>query len=127
MRFYLIPLTMVIIIALSVPGSAYSSYGDQIPGELNGACIVCHEDSNGGGTLNPYGVDYAAYKSVDDIASKDSDGDGVSNKAELDEGYLPGDANDFPEPESEGSPGFGIIGLTAGIIGALLIIKGRGR
>jgi len=128
MKSYLVLLAFIIIIASSVPGSAYISYGNEIPGVLNGQCIVCHEDSTGG-PINSYGIDYGESDSVDDIAFMDSDSDGFSNKEELEKGFLPGDATDFPGPEGEskGLPGFGTIGLTIGLLGALLFIKGQGR
>jgi hypothetical protein len=128
MKFYLVLLAFIIIIGLSVPGSAYTSYGDEIPGVLNGQCIVCHEETTGG-PINSYGIDYGKSDSIDDIEFMDSDSDGFSNKEELEKGFLPGDPTDFPRPEGKSNsiPGFGIIGLTVGIIGALLLIKGRGR
>jgi hypothetical protein len=47
----------------------------------------------------------------------------------LEKGFLPGDPTEFPGPEGEsnGLPGFSTIGLTVGILGAILFIKSRGR
>lgn len=119
-------LISMMAIGLSVPAGAYSENADEIPGDLTGLCVVCHEDPNGGGTLNPYGIDYAAYQSVEDIATLDSDKDGFSNQEELDEGTFPGDPDDFPETdEPEGSPGFGLVSMVIGIMGAFLLIHGR--
>jgi len=47
----------------------------------------------------------------------------------LEKGFLPGDSTDFPglKGESNSLPGFGTVGLTIGLLGALLFIKGQGR
>ncbi|MBW6517953.1 MAG: hypothetical protein K0A89_05575 [ANME-2 cluster archaeon] len=125
---YTLSLTLVLLTVLSAPSSAYQSYADEVPGDLNGNCLICHADANGGGDLNSYGIDYSAYQSFEDIASLDSDKDGYTNQEELDEMTLPGDDTSFPEPdEPEGSPGFGFIGMSIGILGALLLINGRER
>jgi len=124
MKSYLVLLAFIIIIASSVPGSAYTSFGNEIPGVLNGQCIVCHEDSTGG-PINSYGIDYGESDSVDDIGFMDSDSDGFSNKEELEKGFLPGDATDFPGPEGEsnGLPGFGTIGCNYSSLRSSIILK----
>lgn len=125
---YTLILTLVILTLLSAPSSAYSSYADEIPGDLTGQCLVCHIDPNGDGDLNSYGIDYGAYQSVEDIASLDSDNDGYTNQEELEDVTLPGDDTSYPEPEEpEGTPGFGVVGFGLGILGALLLVKGRER
>lgn len=126
---YKFSLALVILMVLSTTCSAYSSYGDDVPGDLVGQCLVCHDTSEGGGSLNVYGIDYQANDySVEAIASLDSDDDGYSNQEELEEVTLPGDAESYPEPEEpEDTPGFGVIGLAAGILAAMFIVRGRAR
>lgn len=71
-----------------------------------GSCQYCHykygydESGNIDDTLNPYGRDYlkngrneAAIKAID---SKDSDGDGYSNKSEIEAVRFPGNKEDDP-------------------------------
>jgi hypothetical protein len=71
-----------------------------------GSCQWCHQTygydgaGNIADTLNPFG---SAYKSagrnaaaIGSIADQDSDADGYSNAAEIDDDKFPGDADDFP-------------------------------
>jgi hypothetical protein len=65
-------------------------------------CSTCHFDPNGGGPRNPFGVDWekiaipAGDKYTPQLASRDSDGDGVINQVEFDAGTRPGDPRSFP-------------------------------
>ncbi len=65
-------------------------------------CSVCHIDPRGGGPRNPFGRDYermalpAGEKITEALSSTDSDGDGVTNMAELEAGSNPGDKTSRP-------------------------------
>lgn len=66
------------------------------------SCITCHVTSepelNGG--LNPYGVDFRRnglnVDAFDKIKHNDSDGDGFSNKTEIENRTFPGDPDSVP-------------------------------
>ncbi len=78
----------------SIMSSFVSRYS---PSSKLASCTTCHNGTPSISTLNPYGralmnagVSFAAIESVD------SDGDGVSNLAEIQAGTFPGDASDKP-------------------------------
>ncbi len=70
------------------------------------SCITCHVTSEPevNGALNPYGVDFRNFGSdfdaFDLIQHRDSDGDGYSNKYEIENRTLPGDPNSVPGGDS---------------------------
>lgn len=67
------------------------------------SCITCHISSNPDGNheLNPYGLDFEA-KGHDFVAIElwDSDDDGFSNKAEIENRTFPGDPDSVPAGDS---------------------------
>jgi hypothetical protein len=65
-------------------------------------CGTCHINPRGGGARNSFGRDYAAIgikageRYTDDLASRDSDGDGHTNAQEFEAGTHPGDSASKP-------------------------------
>jgi hypothetical protein len=65
-------------------------------------CGTCHLNSAGGGPRNAFGTDYeklalpAGDKYTEELGSKDSDGDGVTNDQEFKAGTHPGDPKSTP-------------------------------
>ncbi len=97
----------IVIVALSVPPrsvQAFSSYqtafDTQYPiaaGSRLDSCALCHVNGPSAGPRNTYGTDYANNgHSFTAIENLDSDGDGVSNLAEISALTFPGDASDHP-------------------------------
>jgi hypothetical protein len=100
-RFY--PTWMTAIVALSLAGtaSALPSYLAQFnarygtAGTVLDTCTLCHGPA--GPPLNAYGSAYAAAgHSAAAIESKDSDGDGFANLAEIDARTFPGNPRSHP-------------------------------
>lgn len=58
-------------------------------------CTTCHF-SQAGGARNPFGSDFEKTGSLTLIGDRDSDGDGVINRVELEEGTNPGDPKSYP-------------------------------
>ncbi len=90
--------------ALCHSGGSYVSSGKTV---ALGSCQWCHYkygyDGSGNidETLNPYGIAYKTSggrnaTAIKAIEASDSDGDGYSNKIEIDALRFPGDANDDP-------------------------------
>ena len=65
-------------------------------------CGTCHINPRGGGARNSFGKDYSAIgikageRYTDELASRDSDGDGHTNAQEFEAGTHPGDPNSKP-------------------------------
>jgi hypothetical protein len=86
-----------LVMIFSIGASGFSSYNQKLPDHGdNFSCATCHS----GGNLNGYGLDFKANdKKCDDaLAERDSDGDGFTNKEELDSEppTNPGDADSYP-------------------------------
>lgn len=66
------------------------------------SCLNCHNNPNGGGSRNPYGMAYEANgKNFGSIEALDSDGDGFTNLEEINALTFPGDPADYPQTSSE--------------------------
>lgn len=65
-------------------------------------CGTCHINQRGGGARNSFGNDYATIgikageRYTDELASRDSDGDGHINAREFEAGTHPGDSASQP-------------------------------
>jgi hypothetical protein len=68
-------------------------------GTTLGSCITCHNQIDGKGGYNPYGIDWRnngmSYAAVEPL---DSDNDGFTNLEEISAGAFPGDPNSQPAP-----------------------------
>jgi hypothetical protein len=98
---------LLIVLSALVVGAtsagAYSSYvtsfNSTYPAAAAtlGQCVLCHINPAGGGTRNGFGSDFAAAGHIfTAIESKDSDGDGYTNIAEITALTWPGDATSHP-------------------------------
>jgi hypothetical protein len=94
----------------SCPTGAFPSFPNQIPNGFVNRCANCHVDPAGGGERNSFGQAYSdeGFLWSESLASDDSDGDGFTNGAELQDpagAWVFGD----PEPGQQrlvSSPGF---------------------
>ncbi|MFQ5711716.1 MAG: thrombospondin type 3 repeat-containing protein [Candidatus Geothermarchaeales archaeon] len=107
-------------------------YVKNVPQPMKNYCTVCHTQSSGKGPLNRFGYDFAAHgRSIDAIASADSDGDGFTNIEELEAGTFPGDPDSNPSTQkSELNLELVILsGLSIAVllIAGLLILRKRRR
>jgi len=101
-EYYFVTILLMLLVISSNSATAISDYADEVPGAFVGACHTCHIDPAGGGSLTAFGIDYAdGGYSFDAIATIDSDGDGVLNSVELEEGTNPADPEDAPAAEGE--------------------------
>ena len=110
-------LIMLSIVALGVPSTlalgtylnGVGSFNTKYPvaaSTLGSSCLICHTTTGGGGGAsgrNPYGEDFnnsigtdAGAHNFSAIETNDSDGDGFSNIAEINNKTYPGNASDFP-------------------------------
>lgn len=89
MRFWRFALALCVglVAALATLVGAHSSYVGRIPNGSVSRCSNCHVDPAGGGTRTSFGQDFKDNSPSDRwsaaLAAKDSDGDGWSNGAEL--------------------------------------------
>jgi hypothetical protein len=89
------------VFGLAHANSTYSGYfNSAYPSSSlanSGNCAVCHTSVP---NLNPYGSDFKAHgknqAALTAIESLDSDGDGSTNKVEINAGTFPGDPNSHP-------------------------------
>ncbi|TGC09112.1 PGF-CTERM sorting domain-containing protein [Methanolobus halotolerans] len=66
------------------------------------ACLTCHNNANGGGPRNPYGMAYEENgRDFASIENLDSDGDGFTNLEEINNLTFPGDPADKHQTASE--------------------------
>lgn len=81
----LVALTCAMALAVSPMVFAWPGYVSQIPNGYVNRCANCHIDINGGGNRNPFGLAFAAEGNTwtAALASADTDGDGFTNGAEL--------------------------------------------
>ncbi len=59
-------------------------------------CQVCHPTRSGMGGLNPFGKAFEETRSLALILDRDSDGDGFTNREELEAGTNPGHPRSYP-------------------------------
>ncbi len=102
-RFLLALLLIFVLPSIAIWARAFRL--DVLPDKgKNFGCKTCHISPNGGGTKNPFGIDYekiaipAGDKYTDALAKIDSDGDGWTNEQEFSANPVtnPGDANSHP-------------------------------
>jgi hypothetical protein len=111
------------VFGLARANSTYSGYfnsaysGSTLAGAAN--CAVCHSSVP---SLNPFGSDFKNHgknqAALTAIESLDSDGDGSTNKAEIDAGTYPGDPNSHPVVSDTTAPtvtAFGIPSTSASL------------
>ena len=93
-RSFLLLLLIIVSIGTISTTSAYPTFAEEIPngysvpnpGPQGGVWAgVGHENSGGGGPLNPFGEDFKAngFTWTEELCNMDSDGDGRSNGVEL--------------------------------------------
>jgi len=76
----------------------YGTFGVE-NGTTMGSCITCHNQPDGKGKYNPYGIDYLVNGfNFGAIESLDSDNDGFDNLTEILEDSWPGDPGSIPQP-----------------------------
>lgn len=76
----------------------YGTFGVE-NGTTMGSCITCHNQIDGKGKYNPYGIDYLVNGfNFGAIESLDSDKDGYDNLTEIIDDSWPGDPGSIPQP-----------------------------
>ena len=120
------------VVGLARANSTYSGYfntaysGSTLAGAGN--CAICHTSPP---NLNPYGSDFKNHgknqTALTAIESLDSDGDGSTNKAEIDAGTFPGDPNSHPVVSDTTAPtvtGFSIPATSASLTVSITTFTG---
>ncbi len=108
MKFKITMIIMIMGLALGGFGSAFGSSSFMTPfNTANGTtynCGVCHTTSTASSSArNQFGADWASasignhsYTITAALAARDSDGDGITNGAEIQANTNPGDATSLP-------------------------------
>ncbi|MBI5232912.1 MAG: Ig-like domain-containing protein, partial [Deltaproteobacteria bacterium] len=122
---------LLAIMLLGIAGIAYGNYGymtsfndlSYTSSALKDKCIVCHESASPTSSdysLNKYGTDFLTGNNTFNPAleAKDSDGDTVSNKAEIIAGTNPGDVASKPAASDSTPPTVSSTTPAAGATGA---------
>ncbi len=93
---------LIVLITTAAAGRPFRL--DKVPDQgKNFKCKTCHTSGFGGKSFNPFGLDYqkigltAGDSYTDELADRDSDNDGFTNRQEFDAGTNPGDPKSKPE------------------------------